>query len=84
MTLRSVVGVYRKGKVELTELPENVPDETKVIVTFLAAPALSLAERGISEAQAAELRARLRTFAEDWDRPEMGIYDDYDAAKSNL
>jgi hypothetical protein len=84
MTLRSVEGVYRNGKVELAELPGDVPDETKVIVTFLAAQSLSLADRGISEAQAAELRARLQSFAEDWDSPEMGIYDHYDAAKPNL
>ncbi len=31
--------------------------------------------------QAAEMRARLATFAADWDSPEMAIYDDYDAAK---
>lgn len=83
MTFKSVEGVYRDGKVELAELPENVPDETKVIVTFLAEPSFSLAERGIGEAQAAELRARLQTFSEDWDRPEMEIYNNYDAAKPN-
>ena len=27
-------------------------------------------------AQARDLRARLRTFAEDWDRPEAAIYDE--------
>jgi hypothetical protein len=32
--------------------------------------------RGITEAQASDLRARLRTFAEDWDRPEAAIYDE--------
>ncbi len=83
MTLRSIEGIYRKGKVELTEMPEDVPDETKVIVTFLTAPSFRLAEHGISVAQAVELRARLQAFAEDWDSPEMEIYDDYDAAKSN-
>jgi hypothetical protein len=30
------------------------------------------------------MRARLATFAEDWDSPEMAAYDDYDAAKSRL
>jgi hypothetical protein len=84
MTLRSIEGVYRNGKVELAELPADVPDETKVIVTFLAASPLSLADRGISEVQAAELRARMQSFADDWDSPEMEIYDHYDAAKSNL
>jgi hypothetical protein len=77
MTFMSVEGIYKDGKVQLTELPEDVPDGAKVIVTFLA-PSLVLMEHGINEAQAAELHARLRTFAEDWDSPEMAIYDQYD------
>jgi hypothetical protein len=53
-----------------------------VIVTFLAVSPFSLADLGISEAQAAQLRARLQSFAEDWDSPEMEIYDHYDAANT--
>ncbi len=37
--------------------------------------AVDLAGRGIDESDAANLRARLATFAEDWERPEMGAYD---------
>jgi hypothetical protein len=37
---------------------------------------VNLRDREISEAQAADLRARLKTFAEDWDRPEASIYDE--------
>ena len=37
--------------------------------------AVDLRSRGISEAQAGDLRARLKTFAEDWDRPKAAIYD---------
>jgi len=40
--------------------------------------AVDLRSRGISETQARDLRARLRTFAEDWDRPEAAIYDEDD------
>jgi hypothetical protein len=79
--LTSVEGVYRKGRVELREQPSNVPDEARVIVTFLGPAAIDLRARGIDERQARELRARMATFAEDWDSPEMGVYDDYDAAK---
>ncbi|HTV43030.1 MAG TPA: hypothetical protein VMF08_20870 [Candidatus Sulfotelmatobacter sp.] len=32
-------------------------------------------EREIGEVQAAELRTRLKSFAEDWERPEADIYD---------
>jgi hypothetical protein len=36
---------------------------------------LNLRDRGIDESQAADLRGRLKTFAEDWERPEAAIYD---------
>ena len=80
----SVKGVYRQGKVELSEVPTNVGDEARVIVTFLGSGAIDLQARGFDEAQAAQLRAQLASFAEDWDSPEMDIYDNYDAAKANL
>jgi hypothetical protein len=82
--LTSITGVYRNGQVILTEQPQNLPEEAQVIVTFLTVPALDLAARGIDEGQAADLRARLRTFAPEWDKPEMDIYNDYDAAKAAL
>jgi hypothetical protein len=61
-----------------------IRDETRVVVTFLESAFIDLRTRGVNEEQAAELRARLATFAEDWDSPEMSIYDDYDAAKAKL
>jgi len=82
--LKSIEGVYRDGRIELAESPNDVPDETRVIVTFLEPRRIDLGARGIDETQAAELRARLATFAEDWDSPEMDIYDNYDTAKSRL
>lgn len=80
--LISVEGVYRNGKVELREVPANVNEEMRVIVTFLDPRYVDLRARGIGEAQAADLRARLATFAQDWESPEMDIYDNYDAAKA--
>lgn len=41
---------------------------------------VDLSARGMSQEHAAELRARLKTFAEDWERPEAAIYDE-DAAR---
>ena len=82
--LTSVMGIYRGGRVELTEHPTRVADETQVIVTFVETGELDLRTRGISEAEAAELRERLAAFAEDWDSPEMEVYDNYDAAKAEL
>jgi hypothetical protein len=82
--LKSVEGVYRDGKIELTELPEDVCNETRVIVTFLETGYIDLPARSIDEAQAAELRAQLGTFAEEWNSPDMDLYDNYDAAKAKL
>jgi hypothetical protein len=36
---------------------------------------VDLPSRSIEETQAADLRARLKTFSEDWDRPENDVYD---------
>jgi hypothetical protein len=82
--LKSVEGVYRDGKIELTEFPGDVREDTRVIVTFLKPSHVDLQEHGSDEAQAAELRAQLGTFAEEWDSPEMDLYDNYDAAKAKL
>ena len=82
--LNTIEGVYRNGKIELTEVPKDVSDETRVIVTFLKSTHIGLRERGIDEKQAADLRSRLSTFAEDWNSPEMNIYDNYDESKSHI
>ena len=71
---KTVEGIYRDGKVELLETPPDV-EEARVVVTFLTEGDVDLAEREIDETRAADLRARLQTFAEDWERPEMGAYD---------
>jgi hypothetical protein len=36
---------------------------------------IDLSARGIGKTQSAELRSRLKAFAEDWERPEADIYD---------
>lgn len=80
--LTSIHGVYRKGKIELTQKPKNISDDTSVIVTFLDSKSVDLRERGINKTQARKLRAQLATFAEDWESPEMSAYDNYDAIKA--
>lgn len=79
--LNSVEGIYRNGRVELAEHPNNVNEGARVIVTFIESNEIDLTAQGIDRAQAETLRANLATFAEDWDSPEMSIYDNYDAAK---
>jgi hypothetical protein len=72
--LQSVEGIYRDGKVELLE-PAPANANGRVIVTFLSLASVDLAEQGIDEQQAADLRRRLAAFANDWERPEMDVYD---------
>jgi hypothetical protein len=73
--LPTVQGVYREGKIELLEAPPGVTT-ARVIVTFLPPDGpIDLRARGIDETRAANLRARFGAFAEDWDRPEMDVYD---------
>ncbi|HXM51174.1 MAG TPA: hypothetical protein VN956_25235 [Pyrinomonadaceae bacterium] len=38
---------------------------------------IDLQTLGIDEIQSADLRARLKTFTDDWNRPEADIYDEY-------
>jgi hypothetical protein len=80
--LTSIEGVYRHGQIELAEIPLSVGDETRVIVTFLESNAIDLRSRGIDERRAADLRARYEVFAEDWDSPEMSVYDNYVTPKT--
>lgn len=72
--LNSVEGVYRDGKIELLE-PAPANAASRVIVTFLPVTPIDLSQRGIGPEQAADLRRRLATFYDDWDRPEMDAYD---------
>jgi len=82
--LTTVEGIYRNGRVELAENPNNAMDGTRVIVTFVGTNTIDLASQGIDKTQAEILRTNLATFSEDWNSPEMSIYDNYDAAKAKL
>jgi hypothetical protein len=74
--VKSVEGIYRNGRVEVVE-PLTEAEGSRVIVTWIQpAEPVDLRERGIDDSQAADLRNRLAAFAEDWDRPEMAVYDD--------
>jgi hypothetical protein len=69
-------GVYRNGKIELPNLPDEA-ESSRVVVTWIqGAESVELDALGIDAAQAADLRHRLSAFAEDWDGPEMAVYDE--------
>jgi hypothetical protein len=72
--VRSIEGIYRSGKIELLE-PAPSTGDARVIVTFLSNGAVDLAQKQISPQQAADLSARLKSFQEDWNRPDMDAYD---------
>lgn len=65
----------------IDELPKLTAEELQAVRRKLAeisaeSSPLALHDRGIDEVQAADLRSRLNTFAEDWERPEAAIYDE--------
>lgn len=80
--LTTIEGIYRDGKVELSEVPLNVSEDTPVIVTFLIGRYVDLESRTVTRKQALILRERLAGFAEEWESPEMDIYDRYDESAS--
>lgn len=45
--LGTMEGVYRDGRVELSEVPGSVAEDTRVIVTFLENRQVDLRARGI-------------------------------------
>ena len=70
----TIEGTYKNGKIVLDNAPLELT-ESKVLVTFLQPVLIDLAEKGISVEQAAELRAKMGVIAEDWEMPEMDVYD---------
>jgi hypothetical protein len=65
----------------IAELPklssaERLAVQRKLAEIATANSSVELHDRGIDEIQAADLRSRLKSFAEDWERPEAAIYDE--------
>ncbi|MDJ1176270.1 hypothetical protein [Roseofilum capinflatum] len=78
-----VKGIYRHGWIELIEPPDDWVEGTSVVVTFVESNEMSLEAQGMTQEEAARLQGSLASFAEEWESPEMSIYDNYDAAKTN-
>lgn len=65
----------------IEELPKLTAAELKILRRKLEEispenSVVALHDHGIDEVKAADLRSRLKTFAEDWERPEASIYDE--------
>jgi hypothetical protein len=74
----------------LLSVIDTLPDKELASLVELAR-VLSLKQSSVESSgesldllQLADLRSRLSQFAEEWDSPEMEIYDAYDAHKSQL
>ncbi len=74
--LTTVEGIYRDGKIELLE-HAGFAEGSRVIVTLLPKGGpIDLRSVGIDEELAGEIRDRFASFAEDWDRSDMDVYND--------
>ncbi len=82
--LNSVTGNYINGQIKLNKCPPNIQEGTEVIVTFITSDDIDLSSQGISQEDAQKLRNNLKTFADDWNSPDMSIYDNYEQNKANL
>lgn len=79
--LKTIEGVYKNGVVTLSESPEVNGSQVRVLVTFLTdAETVDLSKT----ADAADMRARLESFVEDWDDPSMDAYNNYDETLNEL
>ena len=46
----TIEGIYRNGKIELSETPNDMCEGTRVVVTFLPPGSIDLREHGIDKA----------------------------------
>jgi hypothetical protein len=73
LTVRTTIGADRQLTISL---PEDVaPGPAEVVVVVNPVGPVDLAARGWTQAEAADVRARLRSFEADWDAPGMDAYD---------
>ena len=74
LTIRTTIGANRQLTIPLPEDVRPGPTEVVVILHPLAEN-LDLKARGWTESDAAETRARLKSFEADWEAPGMEAYD---------
>lgn len=78
--IQTLEGVFRNGKVELLDQPEDVM-EARVIVTFLPNRNGSEGAPTFTPEEVADLRGKLAAWEEDWNAPGMEAYDDYESRR---
>jgi hypothetical protein len=79
-TLKAINGLsetQRHRALQLQAQIETMSAELEALLHLAGghSETVALHDRNMGETQAADLRARLKTFADDWNRPEAEIYD---------
>lgn len=74
LTIRTTIGANRQLTIRLPDDVQAGPAEVVVILNPLA-EGVDLQARGWTEREAAETRARLRSFEADWEAVGMEAYD---------
>jgi hypothetical protein len=78
--IQTVEGVFRNGRVELLEEPENICD-SRVLVTFLPDAIGPAGGPLFSREEVADLRGKLAAWEGDWNAPGMEEYDAYETRR---
>ena len=78
--LKTVEGIYRDGRIELANLPENVGDRSSVLITFLDAGIVDPVQlqRLIDQLETMVPTIRQHdAFLNSYAPEDEGLYDDY-------
>jgi hypothetical protein len=78
--IQTIEGVFRNGKVELSELPKDLND-ARVIVTFLPTDLGPPDGPSFTPEELVELRGKLQAWEDDWNAPGMEAYDEYETRR---
>ena len=88
LNLEPRIGAYLREKAAREGQPEEEIVQGMIAWAirseFQNQKSVSLNDYGVNATQAAEIRASLASFAEDWNQPQMDVYDNYDAAQARI
>ena len=78
--MQTVEGVFKNGKGELLEAPENI-NEARVIVTFLPDSIGTADGASFTREEVADLRGKVAAWEEYWNAPGMEAYDAHETRR---
>ncbi len=79
---KTIQGIYINGKIELNEIPENIPSRTPVIITFLAEDNLEESSQKITNYH--ELDFLAGTWTKEDEIEFLGHTNDFSKIDENL